>query len=65
VVSVATGDHHEVVQYDGIAVLRVEAGEPIEQTWVPVGSTPTYADDEALIAAWHEALQWSRSPTDA
>lgn len=55
------GDGHEVLQYAGITVVRIEDGEPVEQTWVPVGTAPNYADDEALIATWHEALQWSRT----
>jgi len=52
-------DSQEVARYAGIAVLRVEDGEVIEPTWIPVGTTPSYADDEILIAAWHVALQWS------
>jgi hypothetical protein len=62
--SVPAGHGREVVRYTGIAVTRVEDGEPVEQTWVPVGPAPTHTDDEALIAAWHEALLWSRPPTD-
>jgi hypothetical protein len=50
----------EVVQYSGVTVQRVEDGELVDQTWVPVGTTPTFADDEALIAAWHDALRWTR-----
>jgi hypothetical protein len=64
-VSVPAGHRREVLEYAGVTVLRVEDGEPVEQTWVPVGTCPSYADDEALIAAWHEALQWTRTPTDA
>jgi hypothetical protein len=64
-VSVPAGHRREVLEYAGVTVLRVEDGEPVEQTWVPVGTCPSYADDEALIAAWHEALLWTRTPTDA
>lgn len=64
-VSVPAGHGREVLEYAGVTVLRVEDGESVERTWVPVGTCPTYADDEALIAAWHAALRWSRSPTDA
>lgn len=64
-VSVATERGREVVEYAGVTVLRVEDGEYVEQTWVPVGPCPSYADDEALIAAWHAAVRWSRSPSDA
>ncbi|MEU8416967.1 hypothetical protein AB0C24_29630 [Amycolatopsis japonica] len=28
--------------------------------WLPAGETPTYADDEALIAALRAAWRWSR-----
>jgi hypothetical protein len=64
-VSVPAGHSREVLEYAGVTVLRVEDGESVEQTWVPVGTCPSYADDEALIAAWHAALQWTRTPTDA
>ncbi|UOZ06975.1 hypothetical protein [Amycolatopsis sp. WQ 127309] len=58
-VSVSGATGHEVVRYEGITVTRVEGGEPVGQTWIPVGEDPTYADDEALIAAWRTALSWS------
>ncbi|SFW85208.1 hypothetical protein [Amycolatopsis australiensis] len=58
-VSVPAGHGHEILEYAGVTVERVEDGEPVDRTWVPVGSCPTYADDEALIQAWHEALRWS------
>ncbi|WP_410622607.1 hypothetical protein [Amycolatopsis sp. cmx-8-4] len=54
----------EVVKYAGITVQRVEDGDLIGQAWVPVGTTPTFADDEALIAEWHEALRWTHAPAD-
>jgi hypothetical protein len=63
--SVPAGHGREVVEYAGVTVLRVEDGEPVERAWVPVGTCPSYADDEALIAAWHAALQWTRSPASA
>ncbi|GAB3148195.1 hypothetical protein GCM10027258_42860 [Amycolatopsis stemonae] len=64
-VSVPAGHGHEVLEYAGVTVLRVEDGEPAGQAWIPVGQCPSFADDEALIAAWHEAVVWSRSPSDA
>ncbi|MCR6485001.1 hypothetical protein M8542_19410 [Amycolatopsis sp. OK19-0408] len=64
-VSVPAEHGREVLEYPGVTVLRVEDGEPVEHTWVPIGTCPSYADDEALIAAWHAALRWSRAPTDA
>lgn len=60
-VSVPAGHGREVLEYAGVTVLRVEDGEPVEQAWVPVGTCPSFADDEALIAAWHDALQWTRT----
>ncbi|WIX99015.1 hypothetical protein QRX60_33850 [Amycolatopsis mongoliensis] len=64
-VSVPAGHGREVVEYAGVTVLRIEDGHPVEHAWIPVGTCPSYADDEALIAAWHAALQWTRSPTGA
>ncbi|WP_410671692.1 hypothetical protein [Amycolatopsis sp. cmx-4-68] len=64
-VSIPAGKGREEVRYAGVSVLRVEDGDLVEQTWVPVGTAPTYADDEALIAAWHSALRWSHSRSDA
>ncbi|WIV60730.1 hypothetical protein [Amycolatopsis nalaikhensis] len=49
----------EVLRYAGVTVLRVENGKLIGQSWVPLGANPSYADDEALVATWHAALQWS------
>ncbi|WP_328456461.1 MULTISPECIES: hypothetical protein [unclassified Amycolatopsis] len=54
----------EVVKYAGITVQRVEDGELVEQTWIPVGEAPTFADDEALIAEWHQALRWTQARAD-
>jgi hypothetical protein len=62
-VSVPAGHGREVVEYAGVTVLRLEDGEPVERTWIPVGACPSYADDEALIAAWHAAVLWSRAPS--
>ena len=61
-VSVPAGHGREVLEYAGVTVVRVEDGAPVEQAWVPVGTAPSYADDEALIATWHAALKWSQSP---
>jgi hypothetical protein len=55
---------HEVVKYTGITVQRVEDDELVDQTWVPVGAEPTFADDEALIEEWHEALRWTQARAD-
>jgi hypothetical protein len=33
----------------------------LEQTWVPLGASPSFADDEALIATWRSALQWRQA----
>lgn len=36
----------------GECVVREEGGEPVQQTWVPLGASPGFADDEALIMTW-------------
>ncbi|WP_372659858.1 hypothetical protein [Amycolatopsis kentuckyensis] len=33
-------------------------GRPVGQTWVPLGASPSFADDETVIAALREAVQW-------
>ena len=63
-VSVPAANGPELVRYAGVTVLRIEDGDLAGQTWIPVGAAPSYADDEALIAAWHAALRWSRAHTD-
>jgi hypothetical protein len=60
-VSISAEPNSEVLRYPGICVVRVEDGEPVEQTWVPLGASPSFADDEALIATWHAALQWRQA----
>jgi diaminopimelate decarboxylase len=53
----------EAVGYSGITVARIEDDVTVEQTWVPLGACPSFADDEALITAWQAALTWSRDQT--
>ncbi|WP_037313463.1 hypothetical protein [Amycolatopsis orientalis] len=48
------------LSYAGISVIRRRHGEIVDRVWVPVGEEPTFADDEALIAALHDAWRWSR-----
>ncbi len=48
-----------VLTYSGLVLTRHGSGEPRQETWLPMGEEPTEADDEALIAALHEALLWS------
>ncbi|GHG45535.1 MULTISPECIES: hypothetical protein [Amycolatopsis] len=63
-VSIGTGPTREELRYSGITIHRIDGGAVIGETWIPFGPAPTYADDEALLTAWHAALDWSRSPTD-
>jgi hypothetical protein len=63
-VSAPAGCGPEVVEYAGITVQRVEGGELVGQTWIPVGTAPTFADDETLIAEWHQALRWTQARAD-
>jgi hypothetical protein len=60
-VSISAEPDSEVLRYAGICVVREEGEEPVEQTWVPLGASPSFADDEALIATWHAALQWRQA----
>ncbi|MFJ9782636.1 hypothetical protein ACIRSS_23850 [Amycolatopsis sp. NPDC101161] len=60
-VSISAEPDSEVLRYPGISVVHVEDGEPVEQTWVPPGTSPSFADDEALIATWRAALQWRQA----
>ncbi|WP_326957592.1 hypothetical protein [Amycolatopsis sp. NBC_01286] len=60
-VSISAEPEGEVLRYTGICVVHVEDGRPVEQTWVPLGATPGFADDEALIATWRAALQWRQA----
>ncbi|SFI57814.1 hypothetical protein SAMN04489731_111230 [Amycolatopsis regifaucium] len=52
-------DDRAALSYPGIAVIRRRHGEVVDRTWLPVGEEPTFADDEALIAALHAAWRWS------
>jgi len=58
-VSVTIDGAHAEFQYAGIAIQRLGNSDVVGQTWVPLGAAPTYADDEALVDAWHAALRWS------
>lgn len=60
-ISVSAEPDSEVLRYPGICVVREEGGEPVEQTWVPLGASPGFADDEVLIATWRAALQWRQA----
>ncbi|MFJ7212767.1 hypothetical protein [Amycolatopsis sp. NPDC098790] len=64
-ISDAACNPRDALSYPGITIERVENDDVVEQTWIPLGTAPDYADDEALIAAWHAAVQWSRSYTDS
>lgn len=48
------------LSYPGISVIRTKCGEVVGRVWVPVGEEPTFADDEALIAALRAAWCWTR-----
>jgi hypothetical protein len=58
-VSVTIDDAHAGFQYAGVTIQRLENSDVVGQTWVPLGDTLIYADDEALVDAWHTALRWS------
>jgi hypothetical protein len=64
VVSVVAGRVPEELRYSGITIHWIDGEVIVEQTWIPLGPAPTYADDEALLTAWHAALSWSRTPGD-
>ncbi|MFJ8911555.1 hypothetical protein [Amycolatopsis sp. NPDC102389] len=54
------GDGGAALCYPGISMIRRDEGEIVGRTWVPVGEEPTFADDEALIAALHAAWCWTK-----
>ncbi|WP_284744144.1 hypothetical protein [Amycolatopsis sp. RTGN1] len=58
-VSVTIDDAHAEFQYAGVTVQRLENSDVVEQIWVLLGASPTYADDEALVDALHSALRWN------
>ncbi|KFU78377.1 hypothetical protein [Amycolatopsis lurida] len=53
-------DGGATLSYPGISVVRTRQGEVVDRVWVPVGEEPTFADDEALIAALRAAWCWTR-----
>ncbi|MEV7043910.1 hypothetical protein [Amycolatopsis sp. NPDC051061] len=57
-VRVSAESGSEVLRYPGISVVRVGDGQPTEETWVPLGASPSFADDETVIAALRAAVQW-------
>ena len=56
--TVEHGAGHDVLTYLGVALSYVRDGSLEHQIWVPVGEEPTFADDERLISALHQALLW-------
>jgi type I site-specific restriction endonuclease len=64
-VSVTIDNTREDLQYAGVTNQRLENDDLVKQTWVPLGTAPTYADDDALVDAWHTALRWSHAHTQA
>ncbi|MFD5244053.1 hypothetical protein ACFWIW_05905 [Amycolatopsis sp. NPDC058340] len=57
---VADGGGRAALSYPGISVVRRDEGEIVGHTWIPVGEEPTFADDEALITALHDAWRWAK-----
>lgn len=51
----------ETLSYPGIALLHHHGDRLVGEVWLPVGDAPTFADDEALIAALRTAWSWSRT----
>lgn len=54
------GSRPEQVSYPGVVVAHHHDGHVVEEIWVPIGEEPTFADDEAFIAALRAAWCWSR-----
>ncbi|MFC5098186.1 hypothetical protein [Amycolatopsis plumensis] len=52
------------VFYAGMLLTRLEGDVPAAEVWLPMGEEPTFADDETLIAALHEAMRWTRAHVD-
>lgn len=56
------GDHdgRTEVSYPGILLTRLRGEVCDAQIWLPTGEHPSFADDEELIAALHQALRWAQ-----
>ncbi|RSD16342.1 hypothetical protein [Amycolatopsis eburnea] len=54
------GHRVDELSYPGILVSYLQDGVVDHEVWLPMGETPTLADDEALIAALHTAMRWNR-----
>lgn len=52
-------DRHGL-SYAGVLISRMRGDASAEEIWLPMGNAPTFADDEKLIAALHQALHWAR-----
>ncbi|MGY6658675.1 hypothetical protein ACXIZN_41605 [Amycolatopsis sp. TRM77291] len=50
----------ETLTHPGVALLHHHGDRLVSEVWLPVGEAPSYADDEALIAALRAAWSWSR-----
>jgi len=52
----ATG---EMLSYTGVSITYYCCGQVASRTWLPAGSEPSVADDEALIKALRHAVIWN------
>ena len=50
------------LDYAGILLTRLQGTVPEAEVWLPMGEHPSFADDEALINALHQALRWAGNP---
>ncbi|WP_033260559.1 hypothetical protein [Amycolatopsis vancoresmycina] len=48
----------ETLAYPGVTLIRVIAGTPDDERWLPMGEQPSEVDDEALVTALREAFLW-------
>ena len=55
-----SGDEPEQqLSYEGILLSYRQDGAVDHEVWLPMGETPTLAEDEALIAALYTAMRWN------
>ncbi|WP_290052555.1 hypothetical protein [Amycolatopsis solani] len=54
------GEPEDQLSYAGVLLTYLQDDVVDRAVWLPMGETPTLADDEALISALHTAVHWNR-----
>jgi hypothetical protein len=56
----ALGEPEYHLSCAGILVSHLQDGVVDHEVWLPMGEAPTFADNEALVAALRTAMRWNR-----